>query len=83
MSNLDLCRRYGKFSISRELIDCFPEEVLAIMQDVLVVRAEMHFASDCVEYIGMCMHFDKTEPGEEIPKYICTAHDAGWGWNRV
>ena len=62
-------KRIGRFSISREFVDKNPEVVLAIMGRVIVVRCEMMYQHDELEYIALSPYFDELPPGMITPKY--------------
>lgn len=69
-----LLRRPGLFRIKRDLIRTAPDAVLHALRDVLVVRAEMLYAFDAIEYHGYSMHFepvgDLAADTADIPEYI-------------
>lgn len=72
-------KRYGKFRINSHIIDECPHQVLAIMKDMIIVRAEMHWAFDGIEYVGIHPAFAAVPPGQMMPEYypaITTNGDA-------
>lgn len=62
-------RRVGKFSISRDMIENGPELVKQILGKCVVVRAEMMFDRDAIEYIAFCDEFDEVYLGSRPPSY--------------
>lgn len=63
--------RLGQFSIARAYIlspECFGF-IQYLFGQVIVIRAEMMFASDSVQYIGYSPEFDILPDGVEIPIY--------------
>ena len=72
-------RRLGKFKINRHIIDECPHQVLAIMKNMIIVRAEMHWAFDGIEYVGIHPAFAAVPHGQMMPEYypaITTNGDA-------
>jgi len=70
MSNRSLfSRRLGKFSIDRDYIDTNPGVVQQILSTVIVVRAEMMYHLDKVEYIGLSHSFEALPCGQVAPWY--------------
>jgi hypothetical protein len=61
-------KRVGRFYISKYLIENFPDRVVEMFfrLEIIPVRAEMLFASDSIEYLGICPHFEECEP-QNIP----------------
>lgn len=62
-------RRIGKFSISRRLIEDAPDTCLLVMAKVIVIRAEMLFESNSVEYVALSQLFDEVPQDCESPTY--------------
>lgn len=85
----DIGRRLGIFLVSEALIRNDPEETIKIFKDMIVVRAESHYAGREIEYTAMSKHFDISKEGSLIPTYIglFTRDDEGVthlkGWERV
>lgn len=61
--------RLGKFYIDKDLIENNFEEVQKIMSKVVVVRAEMLYQSNSIEYMAISKDFDEVSEGKEIPTY--------------
>ena len=61
--------RLARFRVPEELVRMCPESVLDAMKDVLIVRAELLFATNAIEYVGMCERFDIANPTEEPPDW--------------
>ena len=62
--------RGGIFRIGRDVIKMLPADAMAILTTVLVVRAEMDYMTDCVEYQGYSQHFDPLPRGNVLTEYI-------------
>jgi hypothetical protein len=72
-------RRIGRFWIDRYAIDERPHQVRAMLQDVIVLRAECLAHADAIEYDGIHPSFDAISRGEMVPKYdaeVATNGDA-------
>ena len=70
MSNLGLFkRRLGKFYIDTALIESSPGTVFEILSTVIVVRAEMRWDMDAIEYIGISHSFECLPCGRRVPEY--------------
>lgn len=61
--------RRGRFRISHDVLRRDYRAAMAALEDVLVVRAESLFGSDCIEYVGYCPSFEPVERGAEAPFY--------------
>ena len=62
-------KKIGKFSINIKAINENPKLVLAIMSEVIVVKAELIAYRDEVEYHGISDRFHTIIAGSMIPKY--------------
>ena len=63
--------RYGKFYIRRDLIEQSPQEAAAMLQGMVIVRAEMMVVRNAVEYVAMHPEFAKsTSLSAAVPEYI-------------
>ena len=66
----DIFKRHGSFSISiKPYILEDVDELLAIMSEVIIVRAEHMFHNDTIEYYGYSKLFDIVELGMKEPEY--------------
>jgi len=64
-------RRIGEFSVSSELLKSGPDELMDLLfSRVLIVRAEISFINDYVEYQAYSPEFEPIEPNYTAPKYI-------------
>lgn len=72
---IDISRNLGIFAISLELIHKYPELVQKAMSEVIVVRAELMYASMEVEYVALSKHFREVEPEMAPPRYRCIVDD--------
>lgn len=64
--------RIGRFKISREMVECYPETALAVMGRCIVVKCEMSYELDYGEYFeykALSPYFDEVEEGGFIPEY--------------
>jgi hypothetical protein len=69
--------RFGKFEIpSHSIHQGGWSEMMALMEDVLVVRCEYLYHNDCLSYTAMSPHFDEGGEGKGVPDYhpILTKH---------
>ena len=62
-------RRGGFFTIDKELIFDQPDLVMSLLSNFLIVRAEMNFMSERVEYQAYSPLFKPTVQGGEYPHY--------------
>lgn len=62
-------RRIGHFALSRELVERHPEMARAVMGRCVVVRCEMMYANDALEYMALSPDFDEVPPGMTVPLY--------------
>lgn len=70
----DLKFRVGIFYVDRELIKSSPESARALLKDMLIVRAELIFTRDAVEYVAYCPHFEPTNDQLQTPLYEATVY---------
>lgn len=71
--------RLGKFSISMKVIAGNEDEVRKFMGNCIVIRAEMMYAEDEIQYTAHSHLFDKTERGDMIPEYDIIVSRTGDG----
>ena len=62
-------RHIGRFSVDRSLIERYPEEVEAMFEGLIVVRAEMMFDSNCIDYVALGDIFPLSEAFARAPEY--------------
>lgn len=62
-------QQLGRFTISKQSIEDQPNIVRAVMQGMIVVRAEMLYPGDAIEYVALWDRFEPVEPGKMIPFY--------------
>lgn len=67
----------GRFSMSRQLIERDPEIARAIMERCIVVRCEMVYIYDTLEYIALSLDFDEVPKCEVAPEYNVIISDGG------
>ena len=64
-------KRVGKFSIEHYLIDSDdPSMVHLMLANKVIVRAEVRYEMDAIEYHAYSDDFDEVEPGQQIPEYV-------------
>ncbi len=83
MSNLDLFRcRLGRFRISIDIIEQFPEDALKILKDIIPIRAEYMYDSHCIEYTALSKKFEIVKDGLKCPMYLATINkeETTWKW---
>ena len=61
--------RLGKFEIPRDVMLDTTEIAIAITNGMLIIRAEMMFNTDSVEYTAISPMFDEIENGTIPPSY--------------
>jgi len=61
--------RYGYFKIPDSEIDDNPSDVMAIMAQVIILRAEHSYISQDIGYQAFSPHFDPVPLGELTPEY--------------
>jgi len=66
----NLRQRFGRFSIREEMLIACPDQVLALLKDMIIVRAEFMFDTRSIEYVGMHATFDVVPEGVMAPAYI-------------
>lgn len=66
---MSIHNRKGKLEISVDCIYQAPEAVQAILSNAIIVRAEMDFLTDKVQYQLMHPQFREINKGEIIPRY--------------
>lgn len=69
--------RIGRFSISRQMIERDPATVRAVMGRCIIVRCEMLYAFDHLEYMAISPDFYEVEEGSVIPEYAVLISDMG------
>ena len=70
-------RRIGRFALSAELVKRDPETARRIMGRCIVVRCEMMFEYNTLEYVALSPDFDEIERGMMSPVYDVIISDGG------
>ena len=70
-------RRIGRFAMSAQLVKRDPETARAVMGRCIVVRCEMMFEHDTLEYIALSPDFDEVPQGNIAPEYDVIISDGG------
>lgn len=65
----DLMMRKGRVVINEDIIRRYPEDILAILANFVVVRAEYVYCHKAVEYQGYCHLFELCLEQFELPTY--------------
>ena len=68
-------KRLGKFTLYREEIENYPDNVRLVMKEVIVVRAEYMWDRECIEYTAISDQFSPIPPAEYPPEYRITIQD--------
>ncbi len=63
-------RRYGKITVSRDMVKNRAEYLQAVLSNVVVLQTEYDFISDSTIYKCASSHFDPVPPGDIVPEYI-------------
>ena len=82
MNYEDIRRRVGKFRLSRMMIVASPEDAMAIMGKVIVVKAETLYYNDEIEYTAMSPLFDENPDNCEPPEYNAGFRDGEFGFSK-
>jgi hypothetical protein len=61
--------RKGRFKIGHIVIKNYPETVLKIMGQCIIIKAESMYAYDAIEYYALSKNFRKLKEGAPIPEY--------------
>lgn len=70
-------RRIGRFAMSRQLVEHDPETARAVMGRVIVVRCEMRYHSDTLEYVALSPDFAEVPQNMIAPEYDVLISDGG------
>lgn len=70
-------RRFGRFRIGLDVISEYPERVSELLARCVVVRADVRFERDAIEYTALCPAFSEVAPACEAPIYaVVSRHSA-------
>ena len=86
MSNQSLLReKAGKFRISVSLLESLPINIInRIFEDMVIMRAEMDYYSNSIEYVAYCIKFDTLEETQIVPKYEAVIDKRDFlGWVKI
>jgi hypothetical protein len=70
-------KRIGRFALSRQLVERDPETARAVMGRVIVVRCEMMYPTDTLEYMALSPDFDDVPQGMIVPEYEVHISEGG------
>lgn len=70
-----LMNRAGSFTVSRLIIEQYPDLVLALMARCIVVKAEMLCAQDAIEYTALSADFREVQRYAGLPNYTPVFRD--------
>lgn len=63
-------RHLGRFEIPMQIIEHYPEVAIDILSGGIVVRAELSYSTDAIEYIMIHPCFDEVPKGYPAPRYM-------------
>lgn len=72
-----MVRRIGVFTMSRQLVERDQETARAVMGRCIVVRCEMMYSRDALEYMALSPDFDEVPEGMIVPQYDVIIGDGG------
>lgn len=64
---MNISRRIAKFYMPKHLIEDFPDAVISAMAGCIVVRAELVWWNDSIEYCAISENFMEVPHGEMMP----------------
>lgn len=67
--NMVKSKRWGRFHISRHIVEDQPTTVLSMLAGMVIVRAEMMYHLDSIEYYAYADEFEEVDEGAEAPFY--------------
>lgn len=70
-------KRIGRFAMSTQLVERDPETARAIMGRCIVVRCEMMYAYNTLEYMALSPDFDEVHQGDIVPEYNVIISESG------
>lgn len=70
-------KRIGRFAMSRQIVERDPKTARAIMGRCIVVRCEMMYAHDTLEYVALSPDFDEVPNGVITPEYDVIISEGG------
>lgn len=73
----EFSRRIGKFWIAEEVLRAASPQLFYFFGQMVVVRAEMHYYRDAIEYVACSWLFDPVPESEEPPTYTFTLSTDG------
>lgn len=62
-------RTLGKFNICLDMIEDNPDKVRDLLHQVIVIRAEIDYADNAVEYVAIGDQFEEVPFGQTVPWY--------------
>jgi hypothetical protein len=68
-------RRAGRFSITADMVDYSDVGISRVMSQCIIVRAEMDYMRDCIDYQAISWRFRETAEGEIVPLYVWHYND--------
>jgi hypothetical protein len=63
-------RRLGRFTVPADWADRYSSDLLRIMGRCAIVRAELLYVSDQIEYWARSDNFRELSPNEIVPQYV-------------
>lgn len=80
---VDLFKRRGSFVIANGLLHLCSEEVMIVLSNVLIIKAENDFMSDSITYHGYSKYFDTLDGSVMEAKYEWTLHQSDDGTTKI
>ena len=71
--------RLGRFSITIDCIENVIDDMMQLMGQLIVVRAEMLYESEAIYYTAHSALFDEIKQGDAIPEYRIIVHKSNTG----
>ncbi len=71
-----LMNRMGQFAIAAAMIERWPEEVLQLFKDVIVIQATLSQDGSVIQYTGVSKHFRELLLDATVPVYECVCTKA-------
>jgi len=67
--------RLGRFCITRRFLENNIQTSMKIMGKMIVVKAELDYATDSIQYTAYSPMFKELRSGEVMPKYLIAIED--------
>lgn len=74
MKQHEIMKRKGFFKLDKQIIEKEPEIVMQLLGKMIIVRAEMMYITNTIEYGAYSELFEEVEEGKFIPTYDIKIH---------